>query len=320
MPTLIERLLCGMDARLLGAAGIVAAGAGWFISVPVGFTALLAGLGVAYFYRHSAPVALDPKNKVPLTLIEREDLSHDTRRYRFALPTPQHILGLPCGKHMNFSAKVDGKLVVRAYTPVTSNDEVGYVDFVIKVYGPLPPQFPEGGKMSQYVDQLRIGDTLDVRGPAGHIEYAGAGVLRLSSGGKNPTVREKKVTAIGLLAGGTGITPGLQIIRAIAKNPADNTNVHLIFANKTEEDILLRDELDKYSKDPRFHVWYTLDNAPDGWQFSSGFVTEAMIREHLPSPAADTHVLMCGPPPMLKFACIPNLEKIGFTSDMYDAF
>jgi len=37
------------------------------------------------------------------------------------------------GNHMYLSAKVDGSLVIRPYTPVTSDDEVGYFELVIKV-------------------------------------------------------------------------------------------------------------------------------------------------------------------------------------------
>ena len=45
-----------------------------------------------------------------------------------------------------------------------------------------------------------------------------------------------------------------------------------------------------------------------------------MIKEHLPPPGPDTQILMCGPPPMIKYACLPNLQKLGYTEDMYVAF
>ena len=45
-----------------------------------------------------------------------------------------------------------------------------------------------------------------------------------------------------------------------------------------------------------------------------------MIRDHLPPPGPDTQILMCGPPPMIKFACVPNLQKLGYEQDMYVAF
>lgn len=53
----------------------------------------------------------------------------------------------------------------------------------------------------------------------------------------------------------------LQLIRHITKDPLDTTTVSLIFANQTEKDILLRDELEKLAKEhpSQFKLWYTLD-------------------------------------------------------------
>lgn len=43
--------------------------------------------------------------------------------------------GLPIGQHIHLSAKVgEDDLVIRAYTPVSSDEEKGYVDLVIKVF------------------------------------------------------------------------------------------------------------------------------------------------------------------------------------------
>eukprot|EP00730_Choanoeca_flexa_P012578 TRINITY_DN4412_c0_g1_i1.p1 TRINITY_DN4412_c0_g1~~TRINITY_DN4412_c0_g1_i1.p1 ORF type:complete len:325 (+),score=73.59 TRINITY_DN4412_c0_g1_i1:34-1008(+) len=305
---------------IIGGTAVLAAGATWLVSLPIGVGILAVGGGAAYFLAAKPPVALDPTTKIPFKLIKREELSHDTRLFRFALQSDKHVLGLPVGKHMNFSAKVDGKLVVRSYTPVSSDDDIGYFDLVIKVYRPAPPKFPEGGKLSQYFDDMKIGDTIDVVGPKGHIEYKSPGVLNLAGKTKKDPTRSLNVKHIGMMAGGTGITPCLQLIRDILKHASDNTKVSLIFANKTEEDILLRKELDEAAKDPRFHVWYTLDSAPAGWKYSEGFITEDMIKEHLPAAGPDAHVLMCGPPPMIKFACIPNLEKLGFDSTMFSSF
>ena len=47
------------------------------------------------------------------------------------------------------------------------------------------------------------------------------------------------------------------------------------------------------------------------WQFSTGFVSEDMVRERLFPYAASTLAVMCGPPPMIRFACLPHLAKQG---------
>ncbi len=119
----------------------------------------------------------------------------------------------------------------------------------------------------------------------------------------------------------------LQLIRQILKDPEDTTVMALLFANQTESDILLREELEEAaSKNPdRLRLWYTVDRPLDGkftkfdlkknsnntanwlnsflfvigWKYSSGFVSAEMMAEHLYPPADDTFVIMCGPPPMV---------------------
>ena len=104
-----------------------------------------------------------------------------------------------------------------------------------------------------------------------------------------------------MIAGGTGITPMLQIIRAILKNLSDVTQISLIFANVNEEDILLREQLEQLAENEksRFKLYLVLNNPPEGWTGGVGFVTQEMIREHCPKPAKDIKILMCGPPPMI---------------------
>lgn len=53
------------------------------------------------------------------------------------------------------------------------------------------------------------------------------------------------------------------------------------------------------------------DVCVSGWEYSQGFISEDMVRDHLPPPSDDTLILMCGPPPMIQFACNPNLDKVG---------
>merc|ERR1712187_335013 len=101
--------------------------------------------------------------------------------------------------------------------------------------------------------------------------------------------------------------------------------VSLIYANQTPDDILAREQLDALAKQhpDRFKIWYTVDRVPEsysGWAFDIGFVSEEMFRAHLFAPAEDTITVMCGPPAMLKFACIPNLEKIGHKEERVFSF
>ncbi|XP_039196321.1 NADH-cytochrome b5 reductase 2-like isoform X1 [Crotalus tigris] len=300
----------------------------WDISVLIAVAAIVPSMlfllyKIIGFQRKKDPVTLqDPNIKYPLSLMEKVDISHDTRRFRFALPSPEHILGLPVGQHVYLSAKVSGNLVIRAYTPVSSDEVKGYVDLVIKVYRKnVHPKFPEGGKMSQYLDIMKIGDTMDFRGPNGLLVYKGSGKFAIKLD-KKSEAKMKFVKHLGMIAGGTGITPMLQLIRHITKDPTDKTKCYLLFANRTEQDILLKPELEDVAANhsDQFKLWYTLDRPPHGWKYSTGFVTANMIKDHLPPPSGDTLILMCGPPPMIQFACQPNLEFLGYAKESTFAY
>lgn len=66
--------------------------------------------------------------------------------------------------------------------------------------------------------------------------------------------------------GGTGIAPMLQLVRHICRDPNDKTEMRLLFANQTEDDILLRNELENYQAQypQQFRVWYTIDRPNKG--------------------------------------------------------
>mmetsp|Transcript_55608 Transcript_55608/g.130280 ORF Transcript_55608/g.130280 Transcript_55608/m.130280 type:complete len:874 (-) Transcript_55608:259-2880(-) len=264
---------------------------------------------------------LDPKKKVPVTLVRKETLSHDTRRLRFALPTDKHVLGLPVGNHFFVMATVDGKPCMRAYTPVSTDDEVGYFELVVKVYFKnVHPKFPDGGKMSQHFEGMSVGDRVEIKGPIGHFTYLGKGTFKVKS-------ELRTCKKMGFICGGTGLTPAYQVIKKALRDEEDATVFHLLYANQTPDDILLREELDAWAKafPDRVKVWYTVDRVKDGeaWEYSKGFINDEMLKAHLPPPPADgedSFIGMCGPPPMINFACIPNLTKLGFLEQDYISF
>ena len=277
-------------------------------------------------------------------LIEKEDITHDVRRFRFALPKSAPVLGLPLGKCIkvyvpNIAAgheewnpvpesqrgparpkdygsgegdfnKETGEWreeIVRKYTPCSLDCDVNYFDLILKVYfKDVNKRFPNGGKVSQYMNSLQVGDELQIAGPYGHIEYYGRSSWKKYGNNK---------TKLGMIAGGTGVTPMLQIIKAILLDKEnDQTEISLLFANQTEDDILIRDMLEDWAMEykDRFKIWYTLDRPPKDWEYSTGFIDDKMIDTHMPKPSNETLILLCGPPPMIKFACKPNLEKLGY--------
>lgn len=256
----------------------------------------------------SRSVALVPREKIPCKLVSKDCISHDVRRFRFALPSEDQVLGLPVGKHIFLCAAIDDKLCMRAYTPTSGIDEVGFFELVVKIYFKgVHPKFPNGGLMSQYLDSLPLGATLNVKGPLGHIEYTGRGNFLVHG-------KPKFAKKLAMMAGGTGITPIYQIIQAVLKDPEDETEMYVVYANRTEDDILLWDELDAWAKNhTRLKVWYVLEKSTrEEWKYSLGFITETILREHIPPASDETLALACGPPPMIQFAVQANLEKMGY--------
>ncbi|OCK79236.1 ferredoxin reductase-like protein [Lepidopterella palustris CBS 459.81] len=242
-------------------------------------------------YSNTPRKILKPNEFQHFELKEKTILSHNTAIYRFKLPKPTDILGLPIGQHISLAATIDGqpKEVVRSYTPISSDLTPGYFDLLIKSY--------PTGNISKHVASLMVGQTMKVRGPKGAMVYT-----------------PNMVRHFGMIAGGTGITPMLQIIRAVIRGRAkgDKTQIDLIFANVNPEDILLKEDLDGLAaQDDKFRVYYVLNNPPEKWDGGVGFVTADMIKSKLPAPAKDVKILICGPPPMIS-AMKKATDSLGF--------
>ncbi|RDW59705.1 NADH-cytochrome b5 reductase-2 [Coleophoma cylindrospora] len=259
------------------------------------FAVLLSvALGGLKIWGSRAATVLKPTEFQDFELTEKTIISHNVAIYRFALPSKTSILGLPIGQHISISANLpqpDGssKDIVRSYTPVSGDHQPGYFDLLIKSY--------PTGNISKYMTTLTVGQSIKVRGPKGAMVYT-----------------PNMVRHFGMIAGGTGITPMLQIIRAVIRGrpTGDKTEIDLIFANVNPEDILLKDDLDQLAaEDKGFRVHYVLNNPPEKWDGGVGFVTPEMISKWLPKAADDVKLLLCGPPPMIS-AMKKASEGLGF--------
>ncbi|KGN59392.1 NADH--cytochrome b5 reductase 1 isoform X1 [Cucumis sativus] len=270
--------------------------------VLIGLAAALVAIvvGAVFLFSSRKPASracLDPEKFKEFKLVKRTKLSHNVAKFTFILPKTDSILGLPIGQHLSCRGKdSQGEEVIKSYTPTTLDSDVGYFELVIKMY----PQ----GRMSHHFREMRLGESLAVKGPKGRFKY-----------------QPGQVSAFGMLAGGSGITPMYQVSRAILENPDDKTKVHLIYANVTLEDILLKEELDLLAKryPDRFKIYYVLNQPPEVWDGGVGFVSKEMIKAHCPAPAADIKILRCGPPPMNK-AMGEHLDALGYSPEMQFQF
>eukprot|EP00759_Apiculatamorpha_spiralis_P015795 PhF_6_TR22344/c0_g1_i1/m.31636/K00326/E1.6.2.2; cytochrome-b5 reductase len=220
--------------------------------------------------------ALSPTEYRPLKLVNVELASPDTRRFRFAFPDPDMTSGINVASCLVLKYNEhDGKEVVRPYTPVTSVDQKGFLDLLVKRY-------PDS-KMGSHLFSMRTGDTVEAKGPYEKIKYI-----------------PNRWKHIGMIAGGTGITPMFQIMKQINSNPNDKTKVSLIYLCKTEEDVLLAHEITKLGSNPNFYIYISLEKPKKGWLGGIGRISTEMVRNVLPAPGAkDTVVMVCGPPGLM---------------------
>lgn len=140
--------------------------------------------------------------------------------------------------------------------------------------------------MSEHFHSLNVGQRMEFKGPLPKYPW-----------------EANKHNHIALIAGGTGITPMYQLARQIFKNPDDKTKVTLVFGNVSEEDILLKKELQDLENTypQRFKAFYVLDNPPEGWTGGKGYITKDLLKTVLPEPKEDNiKLFVCGPPGLYK--------------------
>jgi ferredoxin-NADP reductase len=111
------------------------------------------------------------------------------------------------------------------------------------------------------------------------------------------------------IAGGSGITPFMSMIREIVDCGLERT-VDLFYGNRTDEDVIFHAELTSISE--RFdNIAYVpvIEEAGDGFDGACGFVTGDLVREFI-GDIEDKSFFVCGPQGLYDF-CLPELEGMG---------
>ena len=206
---------------------------------------------------------------------------------RFALPPSRQFLGddpsLPTCIKVGFNGTDEAgksKLLEKSYSPVSHPARENELELLVKAYPPRP-----GGGVGAYICSLQVGDTMEATLKSKRIMHGSASVLG-------------RWKHLGLLGGGTGIAPLIQIARLVLEAPGEATKVHVLSVHRREEDILMRDAWDELvaAHPTRLVVHHTLTAPPAGWRGLTGRGTVEMARAALPPPKGDgsTMVLVCG--------------------------
>lgn len=264
--------------------------------------------------------ALNPEEWRNFKLEKVIPYNHNTSTFVFELPkgtdSGLHVASALLTKSVASEGEMacrddKGKPVMRPYTPVTPPEQKDTLHLLVKNY--------PNGKMTNHIFSLKPGDQLAMKGPIPKWNY-----------------KPNEFKVVGMIAGGSGITPHWQIIQEIASNPVDKTKVVLLFANQKEEDILLRQEFERLSKQnpEQFSIYFALDQAPKNWPSElKGFLTKDVLKSKLPSPSLGSQVkiFVCGPPGQVAAVAGPKkgkeqgelngiLKDLGFSQDQVFKF
>ncbi|KJP87969.1 hypothetical protein AK88_02403 [Plasmodium fragile] len=269
---------------------------------------------------------LEEKSKM-LKLSKIIKLTETVRIFIFSYPCEYTHFGLGICKHIKFNGpnkqgkikgkwndkedrEKDAKEIFRSYTPIYVDKKNKEVHFVIRIYSPNM-HFVDGGKMSVHLEQMRNGQMVKIAGPFGVLDYKGSNKFSYLS----KVVQVKR--HIVMIAGGTGMAPFFRLIKHMLLfdvRQGEQPFVTLIYANRNEEEILLKEVFDKFERTfERFKAVYSVDQCLDptkrGMFENVGYLTEDILRKYILKyhrlgikvSNNDTLILMCGPPPMTAF-------------------
>lgn len=181
----------------------------------------------------------------------------------------RHFRGFAPGQHINIGVEIDGRRLVRSYSPSAAPGKDRSFRITVKKI--------EGGKVSTHLNErARVGDVLSLGDAFGE--------LALPPADGRPRL---------LLAAGSGITPMLALFADLAAqaNPAPTT---LLYFTRRREQRCFVDELRAIAaRHPSLDVRFVLtrDEAQAGDE-SEGRLHAGQLAAWLETPA---HVLACGP-------------------------
>ncbi|HVY76514.1 MAG TPA: FAD-binding oxidoreductase [Puia sp.] len=195
-------------------------------------------------------------------VLETELVTHNVKR--FVLEKPANYNYIP-GQATEISINTPEWKEERRPFTFTSLNEWDHLEFTIKIYSDHPG-------VTKQLGTIEAGDELLLHDVFGAIHYAGEGTF---------------------IAGGAGVTPFIAILRQLEKDRRLNNN-RLIFSNRTEKDIILKDEFSKMLGN-RFINTLTDEQSP---KYEHAKIDRDYLRKHISD--FTQYFYICGPDPMVE--------------------
>jgi len=194
-------------------------------------------------------------------ILDTVRVTHNVRQYR--LERPAGYTFTP-GQAIEVSIDREGWRDRKRPFTFTALPDAEQLEFTIKSY------FDHAGVTNE-LWSLGAGDSLILRDVWGTIQYKGSGTF---------------------IAGGAGVTPFIAILRHL-KATGKIAGNRLIVSNRTEKDIILRDEFE--AMDGLDIIW-TVTGEP-GSTLLQERIDADFLKRHVPD--LDQNFYLCGPDPMV---------------------
>lgn len=193
-----------------------------------------------------------------------KDLTRDVKIIRLSIPTGFEFKP---GQYLSLSViGRDGKRIRKPFS--IANKPKGVNDFIEFCAKIIP-----GGLASEFIKKLRLGDDVELFGPAGKFV--------INSLDKD----------LIFIASGVGIAPFMSIIPDLM-NRGFKKRITLLKSAKTEEDSLYDKELDELAKNHPNFEFYNVFSHPKNKELDSGYVQD-FLEDYVPE-GFDGYFYICG--------------------------
>jgi|MudIll2142460700_1097286.scaffolds.fasta_scaffold77041_2 ferredoxin-NADP reductase len=226
---------------------------------------------------------LHPK-KIRMQVSEIREEAPSAKSFRLVSPDG-YLPPFQAGQYINLFVDVGGIRTSRPYSISSPPNQGGYYEIAVR-------RVEDGFVSNHLLETVKVNDRLESTGPSGNFYY-------------NPLFHGNDLV---FLAGGSGITPFMSMIREVTDRGLPR-RIHLIYGSRKPDDMIFGEELQERA---RLHEYFKMTSVisepPEGYEGFTGFITAKLLKDVLGNMEGKTFYL-CGPEAMYTF-CLPELLKL----------
>lgn len=223
-------------------------------------------------------------SKIELRVVDIMEETSKVKTLRL-VSTTNSLPPFQAGQYINLFVNIDGVRTSRPYSISSSPAQTAYYDITVG-------RIEEGFVSDYLLDKVKVGDILEASSPTGNFYY-------------NPLFHGKDLV---FLAGGTGITPFMSMIREVIDKGLVRS-IQLFYGSNSVENAIFHEELlEKSKKFKNFKYDLVISDLSSNYTGLKGLIDANLIKENVANINNKTFYI-CGPIAMYEF-CVPELEKL----------